>query len=49
MPEVVYVVVTEKKRYGFWHFMGDLFLGHITGGLWFLYLLLRHLYRSHNR
>lgn len=44
---VVYVVVKEK-RYGFWHFMGDLFLIYITGGLWGLYLLLRHL-RSKTR
>lgn len=43
MP-VIYVV--EKKSYGFWHFLGDLFLIHITGGLWLLYLLLRHLRRS---
>lgn len=47
MP-VVYIVV-EKKRYGFWHFMGDLFLGVITHGLWWIFLALRHIYRSNNR
>lgn len=41
---VVYIVV-EKKRYGFWHFMGDLFLFYITGGLWGLYLIFRHFRR----
>lgn len=48
MP-VVYVVVTEKNHYGFWQFMKDLILTYFTGGLWLLYLLLRHLHRSNNR
>jgi len=30
------------SRYGFWHFMLDLFLVCITGGLWLLYLIFRH-------
>lgn len=45
--KVVYILV-EKKRYGFWHFMLDLFLINITGGLWFLWILIRFL-RSNTR
>jgi hypothetical protein len=33
----------NKKRYGFGHFLLDLFLIVITGGLWGLYLILRYL------
>ena len=46
----VYILQTprKKKRYGFWHFMLDLFLIHITGGLWFFWLLIRFL-RSNTR
>jgi hypothetical protein len=32
-----------KKKYGFMHFMWDLFLGFITFGLWWVYLLFRAL------
>jgi hypothetical protein len=35
----------KNKRYGFLHFCLDFFLGVITGGLWWLFLLLRHLAR----
>lgn len=46
----VYIVkpARKKKRYGFWHFMWDLFLIHITGGLWLLWLIIKFL-RSNTR
>lgn len=34
---------TTTKRYGFWKFVWDVFLGIITGGLWWLYLLIKAL------
>lgn len=32
-----------KKKYGFWRFIGDVLLGCLTGGIWWLYLLFRAL------
>ncbi len=32
-----------KKKYGFWRFMFDFTFGVLTGGLWWLFLLLRAL------
>lgn len=32
-----------KKRYGFWNFMGDLFMICITGGLWLVYIFIREM------
>lgn len=32
-----------KKKYGFWHFTGDVLLGILTGGIWWLFLLFRAL------
>ena len=32
-----------NKRYGCLHFLWDFFLGVITGGIWWLYLLFRAL------
>jgi len=37
--------MNTHKRYGFWHFMFDLFLGILTGGLWWLFLVFRFLFR----
>ena len=31
------------EEYGFWRFIGDVILTIITGGLWFMYLVLRHI------
>ena len=36
----------NNKKYGFWRFMWDLFLFCITGGLWGLWLLFRHLRKN---
>lgn len=38
-----YIIVARKKQYGFGHLLWDLFLVFITGGLWLLWLLIRHL------
>jgi len=34
----------RKRRYGLLHFLFDLFMSVITGGLWLLYLLFRYMY-----
>ena len=31
------------KRYGFWRFLLDIFLGLITGGIYWIYLLFKAL------
>jgi hypothetical protein len=33
----------NKKKYGVIHFLFDFTLGVLTGGLWWLFLLLRYL------
>lgn len=35
------VTVAGKKKYGFWRFIGDVVLGVLTGGIWWLYLFFR--------
>lgn len=37
------------KKYTIWRFLLDLFLGAITGGIWWVYLLCKALFNvSHN-
>jgi hypothetical protein len=33
-----------RKRYGLLHFLFDLFMSVITGGLWLLYLVFKYMY-----
>lgn len=40
-----YVLVTQKS-YGFGHFLWDLFMTFLTCGLWFVWILYRHLRKS---
>jgi len=35
--------MSRRKRYGFFHLVLDLFLTLITGGLWFLWIVIRFL------
>lgn len=32
-----------KPRYGFWKFMGDVFMTIITGGLWLIWIFVREM------
>ena len=34
-----------QKPYGFWAFMGDLFMITITGGLWLIWIFVREMRR----
>jgi hypothetical protein len=38
---IVYVV--ERKRYGFWKFVGDVFMTLITYGLWLIWIFIREM------
>lgn len=35
-----------KKKYGFWNFVIDMFLGFITGGIWFIWLIVKFLRKN---
>lgn len=35
--------IKPRKRYGFWKFMGDLFMIFITGGLWLIWIFVREM------
>lgn len=37
------VTINTKKKYGFWRFIGDVVLGVLTGGIWWLFLFFRAL------
>lgn len=41
MPTQVKYIVKTKSRYGLAHFLGDVFLTVITGGLWLIWLLFK--------
>ncbi len=32
-----------RKKYGFWKFMGDIFMTLITGGLWLIWIFVREM------
>ena len=32
-----------RKKYGFWNFVLDIFLVLITGGIWLIWMIFRHL------
>lgn len=33
----------NKKRYGFWNFIGDIFMLTITAGLWIIWIFIREM------
>jgi hypothetical protein len=35
-----------NKRYGFWKFLGDVFMTIITGGLWLIWIFVREMRRD---
>jgi len=37
------VYVQNRKKYGFWNFMGDCFMVFLTGGLWFIWIFVREM------
>jgi hypothetical protein len=37
------VYIHTKKKYGFWKFMGDIFMTLITGGLWLIWIFVREM------
>lgn len=41
---IVYVV--EKRRYGFWKFVGDCIMTFLTGGLWLIWIFVREMRRK---
>lgn len=38
-----HVYIATRKRYGFWNFMGDLFMTGLTGGLWLIWIFVREM------
>ena len=36
----------RDRRYGFWNFMLDILMLALTGGLWFIWILIREIRRS---
>ena len=45
MERLVYVNRQEPKPYGFWKFLGDLFMVAITGGFWLIWIFVREMCR----
>lgn len=43
MPIFIFESV-RRKRYGFWHFVFDIIMTGITGGVWLVFLLLRYMH-----
>ncbi len=39
----MYVVVVEKKKYGFWKFVGDCIMVLLTWGLWLIWIFVREM------
>ena len=39
------IYIKERKRYGFWSFIGDLFMIMITAGLWLIWIFVREMRR----
>lgn len=36
-------IVSNRKKYGFWGFMGDLIMICLTGGLWLIWIFVREM------
>jgi hypothetical protein len=39
----VLVYVVQKKRYGFWKFVGDCFMICLTWGFWLIWIFVREM------
>jgi hypothetical protein len=39
----MYVVVVERRSYGFWKFLGDVFMTIITWGFWLIWVFVREM------
>lgn len=39
----MYVVMVERKHYGFWKFIGDCFMTLITFGFWLIWVFVREM------
>jgi hypothetical protein len=39
----MFVLVVERKRYGFWKFVGDCLMTVLTGGLWLIWIFIREM------
>lgn len=42
MPNVI-IYKEKPKRYGFWKFMGDIFMTVLTGGFWLIWIFIREM------
>ncbi len=42
----MYVYVVQQKQYGFWSFVGDVFMFFLTGGLWLIWIFVREMRKS---
>jgi len=40
-----YFVVVQQKQYGFWSFIGDIFMLFLTCGLWLIWIFVREMRR----
>ncbi len=40
-----YNIYMDKKKYGFFNFLGDIFMVGITGGLWLIWIFVREMRR----
>lgn len=41
-----FIVVQQQKQYGFWKFVGDVFMVLITYGLWLIWIFVREMRKS---
>lgn len=39
----MYVLVVERRRYGFWRFVGDCFMTIFTVGFWLIWIFVREM------
>jgi hypothetical protein len=40
---VRYSDMKPRRKYGFWKFMGDIFMVLLTGGLWLIWIFVREM------
>jgi hypothetical protein len=40
-----YFYISPRPKYGFWKFMGDVFMTFLTGGLWLIWIFVREMRR----
>jgi hypothetical protein len=45
MSKQYYVISGSRRTYGFWHFLFDVFMTVITGGLWLIWVFIRIIVR----